>query len=102
MTRAPGSRPSSAGARRRLPGMPGGRLLGCRAWLCYIVDVAISGFAALLERVRAVDPDLVLAADEVDSDLVDWFATLSPRHRLDRAAQMGEELQRLRDGRRPQ
>ena len=60
------------------------------------------GFTELLERIRAVDPDLVSAAGEVDRDLVDWFATLTPRQRLDRAAGMGADLERLRRARRKQ
>jgi len=54
----------------------------------------------LLQRVRAIDPDLVLAADEVDGDLLDWFAGLSPRERLNRAARMGAELESLGRARR--
>jgi hypothetical protein len=62
--------------------------------------VATPNLIALLERVRAADPDLVAAASEVDRDLLDWFATLTPRERIDRAARMGAELERLRRGRR--
>jgi hypothetical protein len=62
--------------------------------------VATPNLIALLERVRAADPDLVAAAGEVDRDLLDWFATLTPRERIDRAAHMGAELERLRRGRR--
>jgi hypothetical protein len=57
-------------------------------------------FDALLRRLRTDDPDLVAAASEVDDDLLDWFATLSPSERLDRAARMGAELERLRLARR--
>jgi non-ribosomal peptide synthetase component F len=68
--------------------------------VCYRTQVSSTTFDALLERVRVEDPDLVLAAEEIDRDLLDWFATLTPRQRLDRAARMGTELERLRRDRR--
>jgi len=53
-------------------------------------------FHGLIERLRMVDPDVIIAADEVDGDLLDWFATLSLSARLDRAARMAAELKDLR------
>lgn len=58
-----------------------------------------SQYNAIRERLLQVDSDLVLAADETDSDLLDWFATLSLRQRLDRAARMAASLEQLRDAR---
>jgi hypothetical protein len=58
-----------------------------------------SQYNAIRERLLQVDADLVLAADETDSDLLDWFATLSLRQRLDRAARMAVSLEQLRDAR---
>lgn len=55
---------------------------------------------ALVEDIRATDPDLVLAADEQDAQLLAWFSGLSAAERLDRAARMALELEQLRDGRR--
>jgi hypothetical protein len=57
-------------------------------------------YKAIRERLMQADPDLVLAADEADLDLIAWFATLTLRQRLDRAAGMATELARLRDARR--
>ena len=54
---------------------------------------------ALLERDRAIDPDLVLVADEVDAELLAWFSTLTPAERLDHSAKMARELEELRDAR---
>jgi hypothetical protein len=56
-------------------------------------------YLAIRERLLQVDADLVLAADEADQDLLDWFATLSLRQRLDRAAGMASSLERLRHAR---
>ncbi len=56
-------------------------------------------YHAIRERLLQVDADLVLAADEADGDLLDWFATLPLRQRLDRAAKMALSLERLRDAR---
>lgn len=57
-------------------------------------------FDALIECLRVADPDVVLAADEVDGDLLDWFATLSLRARLDRAVRIAAWLEELRRARR--
>jgi hypothetical protein len=56
-------------------------------------------YKAIRERLLQVDADLVLAADEADQDLLDWFATLPLRQRLDRAAGMAACLIHLRDAR---
>jgi hypothetical protein len=61
-----------------------------------LVHVPGSSMAMLIERIRATDPDVVAAADEVDGDLLDWFATLSPEERLRRASRMGAELEAMR------
>lgn len=58
-----------------------------------------SRYKAIRERLLQVDADLVLAADETDQDLLDWFATLPLRQRLDRAASTAFSLERLRDAR---
>jgi hypothetical protein len=65
-----------------------------------LLVVGEDSFDVVLERLRALDPDVVLAADEVDGDLLDWFATLPLRVRLDRAARMAAELEDLRRARR--
>jgi hypothetical protein len=54
---------------------------------------------AIREHLLQVDADLVLAADETDQDLLDWFASLPARQRLDRAARMAVSLEQLRDAR---
>ena len=59
-----------------------------------------SQYNAIREHLLRIDADLVLAADEADRSLIDWFATLSPRQRLDRATAMAADLERLRDARR--
>ena len=58
-----------------------------------------SQYNAIRERLLQVDADLVLAADEADRDLLDWFAMLTLRQRLDRAARMAVDLERLHDAR---
>lgn len=58
-----------------------------------------SQYIAIRERLLQVDVDLVLAADEIDLDLLDWFATLPLQHRLDRAARMAFSLEQLRNAR---
>jgi hypothetical protein len=73
----------------------------CRLGSAMVVPMASARYQALVERVRAVDPDLVLAAGEVDHELVDWFASLTPPERLDRAARMASDLESLRHARRP-
>jgi hypothetical protein len=55
----------------------------------------------LYERVRAIDPDLVAAAAEQDSELIRAYLQLSPRERLLRGLRAGRTLTRLRDARRP-
>jgi hypothetical protein len=62
--------------------------------------VTPANYKSLCERLLQKDADLVLAADEVDRDLIAWFATLSSRQRLDRAAGMAVDLARLGDARR--
>jgi hypothetical protein len=59
-----------------------------------------SRYKAIQERLLQIDSDLVLAADEADLDLIEWFAMLSARQRLEHAARMAAELARLRDARR--
>jgi hypothetical protein len=61
--------------------------------------VTPSRYRAIREHLLQIDAELVLAAEEADQDLLDWFATLSPRQRLDRAARLAISLERLRDGR---
>jgi hypothetical protein len=56
---------------------------------------------ALYARVRALDPDLVAAAAEQDSELIRAYLQLSPRERLLRGLRAGRTLTRLRDARRP-
>lgn len=56
-------------------------------------------YNAIRERLLQADPDLVLAAEETDGDLLDWFAALTLRQRLERAARMAASLEQLRDGR---
>jgi hypothetical protein len=58
-----------------------------------------SQYDAIRKRLLQVDADLVLAADEADRDLIDWFATLPLRQRLNRAARMAVDLERLREAR---
>jgi hypothetical protein len=58
--------------------------------------VTRSDLETLQARLREIDPDLVLAADEVDEDLLDSFSALTPRERLDRAARVAAGLNRLR------
>jgi hypothetical protein len=67
---------------------------------CYRHRVSSRSFDELLERVRALEPDIALAAKEVDHDLIDWFSTLTPRQRIDRAGRMAFDLERLRRARR--
>jgi hypothetical protein len=62
--------------------------------------VASERLASVIERLAVDDPDLLRAADEVDVDLLRWFAQLSPRERLDRACRAGADLERLRHARR--
>jgi hypothetical protein len=62
--------------------------------------VTLSRHCSIRERLLKTDPDLVLAADETDLDLIAWFGGLSLRERLDRAARMAATLARLRDARR--
>ncbi|MEO8314040.1 MAG: hypothetical protein ABI645_04520 [Pseudomonadota bacterium] len=61
--------------------------------------MAPSRYNAIRQRLLQVDADLVLAVDETDPDLLDWFATLTLRERLDRAAGMASSLEQLRDAR---
>jgi hypothetical protein len=61
--------------------------------------VTTSQYNAIRERLLRVDADLVLAAEEADRDLLDWFTTLSLRQRLDRAARMAASLEQLRNAR---
>jgi hypothetical protein len=56
---------------------------------------------ALYARVAAIDPDLVAAAAEQDSELIRAYLQLSPRERLLRGLRAGRTLTRLRDARRP-
>lgn len=56
--------------------------------------------AEVLEAIRSEDPDLLAAADEVDRDLLTWFATLPLDERLDRAGRMAREYGEIRDGAR--
>jgi hypothetical protein len=56
---------------------------------------------ALYARVHAIDPDLVAAAAEQDSELIREYLELSPRERLLRGLRAGRTLTRLRDARRP-
>jgi hypothetical protein len=56
---------------------------------------------ALYARVRALDPELVAAAAEQDSELIRAYLQLSPRERLLRGLRAGQSLSRLRDARRP-
>jgi hypothetical protein len=55
--------------------------------------------AEVVQRLREQDPDLVVAAAEQDTELLAWFATLSPAERLDRAGRTAVALDRLRDAR---
>jgi hypothetical protein len=56
---------------------------------------------ALYARVRALDPELVAAAAEQDSELIRAYLQLSPRERLLRGLRAARTLTRLRDARRP-
>jgi hypothetical protein len=56
---------------------------------------------ALYARVRAIDPELVAAAAEQDSELIRAYLQLSPRERLLRGVRAARTLTRLRDARRP-
>ena len=56
---------------------------------------------AIYERVRLIDPDLVAAAEEQDSELIHWYSSLEPKQRLRRGVRAGEAFQRLRDARKP-
>jgi hypothetical protein len=56
---------------------------------------------ALYARVRAIDPELVAAAAEQDSELIRAYLQLSPRERLLRGVRAARSLTRLRDARRP-
>ena len=47
---------------------------------------------ALTDRLRAIDSDLVAAADEVDGAMLDWLATLTVEERLSRAGRMAADL----------
>ena len=53
----------------------------------------------LIRKIRTTDPDLVAAADEVDRDLLEWFASLPLDERLARATSMGATLEELRRAR---
>jgi hypothetical protein len=64
-------------------------------------DRARQQVEALYERVRAIDPDLVSAAAEQDSELIRAYLQLSPRERLLRGLRADRTLTRLRDARRP-
>jgi hypothetical protein len=64
-------------------------------------DEAGESVKALYDRVRAIDPDLVAAAAEQDSELIRAYLQLSPRERLLRGLRAGRTLTRLRDARRP-
>jgi hypothetical protein len=64
-------------------------------------DEARESVKALYDRVRAIDPDLVAAAAEQDSELIRAYLQLSPRERLLRGLRAGRTLTRLRDARRP-
>ena len=55
----------------------------------------------VLAAILREDPDLLAAADEVDRDLLDWFATLPLEERLDRALRMAREYEEIRDGAQP-
>jgi hypothetical protein len=56
---------------------------------------------ALYARVAALDPELVAAAAEQDSELIRAYLQLSPRERLLRGLRAARTLTRLRDARRP-
>jgi hypothetical protein len=56
---------------------------------------------ALYARVSAIDPELVAAAAEQDSELIRAYLQLSPRERLLRGLRAARTLTRLRDARRP-
>jgi len=56
-------------------------------------------YDTIRERLWQADPDVVLAAEETDGDLLDWFAALPLRQRLERAARMAASLAQLRDAR---
>ncbi len=56
-------------------------------------------YDTIRERLLQSDPDVVLAAEETDGDLLDWFAALPLRQRLERAARMAASLAQLRDAR---
>lgn len=51
---------------------------------------------AVFERVRAIDPDLVAAVDDVDETLLDWTAALTQSERLRASTQAARAIQRLR------
>lgn len=55
----------------------------------------------LYSRVQAIDPDLVAAAAEQDSELIRAYLQLPVRERLRRGLRAGQALSRLRDARRP-
>jgi hypothetical protein len=54
----------------------------------------------LYAHVRALDAELVLAAEEQDTELIRWYLTLDPIERLRRGVRNGEALGRLRDARK--
>jgi hypothetical protein len=56
---------------------------------------------ALYARVYALDPELVDAAAEQDSELIREYLQLAPRERLLRGLRAARTLTRLRDARRP-
>lgn len=53
-------------------------------------------YASMRAWVEQVDPSLVRAADEVDTSLLAWTLSLTPRERLDRAVATGRWLLRVR------
>lgn len=57
--------------------------------------------AVLYSRVAAIDPDLVAAAAEQDTELIRAYLQLPVRERLRRGFRAGHALSRLRDARRP-
>ncbi|HVH98088.1 MAG TPA: hypothetical protein VM869_05245 [Enhygromyxa sp.] len=57
--------------------------------------------SVLYSRVRAIDPELVAAAAEQDTELIRAYLQLPVRERLRRGFRAGQALSRLRDARRP-
>jgi len=56
--------------------------------------------ADLLRRIEAEQPELLRAADEVDTSLRDWMLSLSPLERLEAMKSMGALRELGQDARR--